>query len=187
MGATCHENQGSWSIVHQGRRYIIQTLERLAWRKDTFVEAAQLLLRLAEAENQTWGNNATGIWTGLFLTYTGATEVPALERYSLLQEALQSGISAVRALVVEALFKALSVSETGNSTSEAQDGYVPLKRWHPTTWEEECIARRKALCLLDVALSDTDEQIQNRARAVLFDIARGMVTRGLAEEIMTRF
>jgi hypothetical protein len=49
-----------------GRRSVIWALEHLAIYEDLFRPSAKLLLSLAEAENETWSNNATGIFVGLF-------------------------------------------------------------------------------------------------------------------------
>jgi hypothetical protein len=49
-----------------GRRDVIRALEGLALHDVLFVPSAKLLLSLAEAENETWSNNATGVFAGLF-------------------------------------------------------------------------------------------------------------------------
>jgi hypothetical protein len=51
-----------------GRRDMVWTLEKLVWHRRTFESAANSLLRLALAENETWANNATGTWVDLFGT-----------------------------------------------------------------------------------------------------------------------
>jgi hypothetical protein len=50
----------------EGRRDVIWALEGLALHSDLFTSSAKLLLSLAEAENETWTNNATGVFAGLF-------------------------------------------------------------------------------------------------------------------------
>ena len=50
----------------QGRRDVIWALENMALHGDLFRPAAELLLALAEAENETWSNNASGVFAGLF-------------------------------------------------------------------------------------------------------------------------
>jgi hypothetical protein len=169
-----------------GRRYIVRILVRLARRKETFTRAAQLLLRLAEADNEEWGDNAADLWAGLFFTFN-ATEVPALERFPLLQEVLESVTPATRVLAVEALAKALSVSGTGPIADEPGDGYVPPRRWWPETWEEVHATFRAALRLLDGALQDKENQVLDKARETLFSAARGLVTAGLVEEVIALF
>ena len=49
-----------------GRHYVVRALERIAQQSAYFERAARLLLRLAEAENETYSNNATGTFQELF-------------------------------------------------------------------------------------------------------------------------
>ncbi|MDP9410354.1 MAG: hypothetical protein M3P70_07610 [Actinomycetota bacterium] len=48
------------------RRNLVWTLEKLVWHSTTFETAAGMLLRLALAESETFANNASGTWIGLF-------------------------------------------------------------------------------------------------------------------------
>lgn len=169
------------------RRYVLPILERLAWRKETFTRAAQLIIRLAETENETWGNNATGVWSGLFLSYTGATETPAIDRYPLLRLALRHPSAATRRLAVDALAKALTVIEVGNAVEDFRDGYILPPRWHPTTREEDQEVRREALHLLEKAFCDSDEQVQSQAKETFFSHARGLVSHGLPVDVVDCF
>lgn len=50
-----------------GRRDVIWALEGLALYDDLFKPSAKLLLSLAEAENETWSNNATGVFARTYL------------------------------------------------------------------------------------------------------------------------
>ena len=58
----------------EGRRNIVWTLEKLAFRKETFVEASLILLKLAISENEEIGNNATGQFSQLFNIHLAGTE-----------------------------------------------------------------------------------------------------------------
>ena len=169
-----------------GRRYLVWALEHLARRKETFFVAARMLLRLAEAETETFSNNATGVWTSLFLTHLGATEVPALERYPLIETTLDSAVPQTRLLAVAAIGTALSIHEVGMSMDELGAGHVPIQRWQPATWEEDHTCRRAALQLLDLALHDPSENVKDKAHNTLLTAAPGLVTIGLAEEVITQ-
>lgn len=98
-----------------GRRNIVWTLEHLLERRETFFDAAYLLRRLAEAENEHFGNNATGVWKSIFLTFLGPTEVPSKERYQLIRDALLEPSEAARVLAVEGVGSALQGSEFGSA------------------------------------------------------------------------
>ena len=170
----------------RGRRHVVWTLERLAWLPETFEGAARVLLALAEAENEAIANNATGIWAGLFRTHLGGTAVPAVERYHLVEEALAGPSVERRMLAVRALEAALSTREIRFSGGEDQRGRLAPPEWHPSTLEEDRAIRRSALRLLDKALGDPEPQVANEARNVLFKSAHGLVTMGLADEVLDR-
>jgi hypothetical protein len=57
------------------RRHIVWALEKIAFLEATFEKAALLLLSLAAAENESWGNNATGQFKNLFPVFLADTVV----------------------------------------------------------------------------------------------------------------
>lgn len=69
-----------------GRRYLVWALERLCFRKETFKDATRLLYRLAQAENENIGNNATNKFYQLFQPYLAGTEIDLYTRFDLLME-----------------------------------------------------------------------------------------------------
>lgn len=166
----------------KGRRNVIWTLESLAWSRGTFFGAARLLLQLAESENESLGNNATGVWKGLFLTHVAGTEVPAMERYVLLEEALASDSLSARLLALDALSEALATHEFGGLVGEQGGGTVPKERWRPHSMDEDHNCRRAAFGLLEQALHDEDDGVKSRAYQLLFDSLRNLIRHGLADE-----
>jgi hypothetical protein len=62
------------------RREVVWALEHLAWFTETWRPAADLLLRLAMAETETFSENATGTLIGTFLLHLGGTATPYRER-----------------------------------------------------------------------------------------------------------
>lgn len=172
----------------RGRREIVWTLERLLRYQETFAGAAQLLLRFAEAETESYANNATGVWISLFLTHLGGTEAHGTERFRLLEEVLRGAASASprRILVVQALGAALSVFETGSAMDEPGTGRVPPVRWQPANAEEERTYRLGALALLDRLMADADAAVRDAAREVLVQAAPGLVAIGYADALIAR-
>jgi hypothetical protein len=78
----------------EGRRDIIWALENMALHGDLFRPAAELLLALAEAENETWSNNASGVFSGLFSLGYGEVAPTGLapeHRLPVLTKALAQG------------------------------------------------------------------------------------------------
>jgi hypothetical protein len=168
-----------------GRRQVIWTLEKLLWLEDTFWTAARLLLKLAEAENETVANSATGTWCDVFYMRLGGTPVPAPDRHVLIREALQSPLAETRLIGVQAISRALGTRELRMRGSDL-GGYVAPKEWRPKTWGEIWEARRSALNLLDQALDDGDTQVAGAARQVLVNAARGLTREGLVDDVLFR-
>src|SRR5712692_3209297 len=78
----------------EGRRDVIWALENMALHGDLFRPAAELLLALAEAENETWSNNASGVFAGLFSLGYGEvapTSIAPEHRLPVLTKALALG------------------------------------------------------------------------------------------------
>jgi len=93
-----------------GRREVVYALEMIAIWDDLFADAARLLLRLAEAENETYANNASGVFAGLFSPGYGEvapTEASPQKRLLVLEEALTSDSEAQRLLALRACDAAL--------------------------------------------------------------------------------
>ncbi len=174
-------------VFSRGRRRIVWTLERLAWLPGTFRGSALLLLALAEAENETYANNATGVWTGLFRTHLGGTAVPATERHRLLEEVLRSERPTRRVLAVRALESALTISEVRFGGGDDQGGRMAPPEWRPASPKEDVDVRRSALRLLEAALHDTDQSVVGEARQTLLRIKRNALLFGLGDDIARLF
>src|SRR5262249_42755943 len=121
-----------------GRREVIWALERMAIWRELFADSARLLLKLAEFENETWGNNATGVFAGLFSPgpdRVAPTEASLEERFPVLKEALESDSGNVRLVALKAADDALE-SHSFSRASGAE--YQGLRReprlWRPHTW-----------------------------------------------------
>jgi hypothetical protein len=168
-----------------GRRQIVWALENMLSWEDTFWIAARLLLKLAESENESYMNNATGVWCGIFRTQLGNSPIPALERYHLIQEAIESEILETRLIGLRAISVALSAFESGVIGGDA-GGYIAPQAWKPKTWGQLWEAHRSALHLLDVALNDTNPEIVLAARKVLINSAQGLIKQGIFDDVFPR-
>ncbi len=169
-----------------GRRWVVWTLDYLKWFKSTFHGAGRLLLALAEEENETWANNATGLWKKMFQVYLGGTEVPPGDRVLLIEEALASDSPAKRKLAIQALHSMLLPHEARSSGSEERGSQPVPPEWHPRTWNDIWEVKRLALTLLDRAVRDSDPVVAKEAQAVLLGAMRHLVLVGLADEILGR-
>lgn len=138
------------------RRNLVWTLSKLAWNTFTFDEAADALLRLALAENETWSNNATGTWVELFGLVLPATAAKPPQRLSYLSRAVKSEDARVRLLAVRACKQALSIHESIMISGELQGGVLVEGRGSPATWGEVKTYRRTSLDFLAILATDPD-------------------------------
>jgi len=63
-------------IAERARREIVWTLVRLAWKPVAFHDAVTALALLAEAENETWANNATSEFLARFQVFSAEPRYP---------------------------------------------------------------------------------------------------------------
>jgi hypothetical protein len=152
----------------------------IVMHREYFDEGARLLLSLAEAENETWSNNATGVFTGLF-THAPApiapTQASPEERFTLLKEVVQSTSEIQRRLGLKGCDVALQThSFMKFGDSEARGLRKVRDLWRPTTWEELFDAYRRVweLLLEQVRILEGDER-QNCITIILLH-ARGLAS-----------
>lgn len=120
-----------------GRRGVIFALETIAMSRALFHHAGCLLRRLAECENERCGNNATGVFAGLFsLAYGSAapTEAPPEERIPLLRSTVFSDRIAWRRLGLEACRVGLSLDPPSRMLGAEFRGLVRSSPWQPATY-----------------------------------------------------
>ena len=152
------------------RRDLVWTLEKLVWHRRTFTSAADSLLRLAEAENETWANNATGTWIDLFGTMLPGTAATPNERIAYVAKVASSTSSARRPFAVKAATRMLAGSHESIAVSgELQGGVLVERRGTPETAEEAGEYRRAAIELLVRLTSDPDKSIADAATIALID------------------
>lgn len=161
-----------------GRREVVWALEKIAVWKELFSDAARLLLKLGEAENEKFGNNASGVFSGLFSPGPGKvapTEASPQERFPVLKEALESHSREKRLIGLKACDKAL---ETQNFTRMVGAEYQGLRRepnlWMPKTYGELFEAYRQVWALLAQKLETLEGDEKNEAINVLLSNSRGL-------------
>ena len=122
------------------RREVVSALTSLTWRSSTFRDATKALALLAEAENETWANNATGEFIARFQIFLGGTAVPFPDRLTVLDELVAEKGTAIASLVVKALAQAVQpyVSRTGGEPASDE---LPEREWRPSSGREhlECV------------------------------------------------
>jgi hypothetical protein len=161
LGATSEE----LTAAKASRRDIVWALQELLWREDTFQTAAHLTLRLAVTENESWANNATALWTGMFQTVLGGTAAGLETRLRVLRQAVTSSNSKERQLAAKALKKALLASDmmVGQDVPPSNVEGMPQKAWEPATYGDWVNAFVAYLNLLQPLLQDANEAVRIEA------------------------
>jgi hypothetical protein len=171
-------DRGSLLKFKEGRRDIIWALEGLAEHAELFLPAANLLLSLAEAENERWLNNATGVFAGLFsLAYgDGAPTGLAPEyRLTVLTTALKANERRAR-IALKAFGTSLSMHSVtcwGGDTPFRLK--VPVARWTPKTYGELFDAIRLYWRALQDSLKSLAPNLQREGVEVLLSHTRELL------------
>lgn len=157
------------------RRDLVWALEKLAWHTSTFVTAADAMLRLAIAENESYSNNASGTWVEFFGTMLPGTAAPPDVRMAYLTLACGSDDPRVRLLVGRAADRALEPHESIMVAGEVQGGVVVEPRGRPATYGEIWSYRNSAIDILARLSIDPDKQVAELARKSLVSSIHGLL------------
>ncbi|HZP08827.1 hypothetical protein [Methyloceanibacter sp.] len=165
------------------RRHLVWALEKIAFVANTFECGAVLLLDLAVAESEDWGNNATGQFKALFPALLADTEAGPEARLQIIDDIIARGESSRLSVVVDALLEGAKTTSFSRSVGSEFHGSRPaLRPWTPKVWKEawdyvtEC-ANRLA------KLATRSDEVGARARAGLGHQFRMFVAHGLIEDV----
>lgn len=155
------------SIAGNPRRNLIWGLEKLCFHSQVFEKAAWCMLLLASAENETWSNNATGMFAQLYKIYLSGTQAEPKKRLNVVKKALADREREFGPIVVKALEYALRV-EGGTRTvgAEYQGTKAPLKEWEPQVWGEIYDYWQQTIDLL-LAMLDSKPDCDKQVRQVI--------------------
>ena len=128
---------------------LIWTLQKLAVKKDLYPQAARLLLKFAEAEeNSNWGPRATDVFTHHFQLYLSGTEAPPDMKFQIVHEIQQSQSVKQKEIALRALDKALKTGGfVGSGIMQTQSGKT-YTDWQPKTYGEHGIISDRHLIIL---------------------------------------
>lgn len=170
-------------VEGDARRHLVRALEKIAFHPDSFEDGARLLLRLAVAENETWGNNATGQFKDLFPVLLGNTAADGNARLSVLDEAAETNDARQRAIIVEALIAGSGMDHFSRFLGPESHGSRPaLKAWRPATDKEA--AHYVQGCVTRLAeFATRDDESAAVARAGLGRNLRGLAGSGFIDAV----
>ncbi|MBK6543786.1 MAG: hypothetical protein IPG12_00650 [Saprospiraceae bacterium] len=128
--------------IVEGRRNLIWALEKLSFRKETFKEAAKVLLAFAVSENERWSNNATNEFISFFKIYLAGTEANFDDRFEIIEYGLNKNDTEYEKIIIKSLHQALSDYRFSRMLgAENQGSRAPLKDFEPAL--NEIIKYRK--------------------------------------------
>ncbi len=154
------------------RRALVWTLEDLAFRSETFESAAKLLLTLAEAENETWQNNATGVFLSLFQHPELSASLS--QRLAVLQRGAASGVARRRKVVADAAGAALKEREVFR-LHHPSGPHLPEPRYRAKTSEEVSHYGLGVIEVLERLWRDTDPQVRASAATAVTQVFRPVI------------
>jgi hypothetical protein len=171
----------------EGRRDVIWALENMALHGDLFRPAAELLLALAEAENETWSNNASGVFASLFSLGYGEVAPSGLapeHRLPILIKALaQGGFRGELALKgFDAALNMHSISRWGGDQPFRLNERV--QRWVPKTYGEWFEAYKLYWTTLRATLQKSPELRRGVADILLSHVRELLGAEYLHDEIL---
>jgi hypothetical protein len=171
-------------IIGDARRQIVSSLVRLAWNPSSFQNAVKALSLLAEAENESWANNATGEFVDRFQIYLGGTAMSYQQRLLVLDELIAISRPTLTRLVVKALSKIgdrqWSRMESGPASDE-----VPEREWQPRSTEEllECInfAVTRLRNIAKMAIPEIQDDLVAAADSLSMMLREPMLRNGVSD------
>jgi hypothetical protein len=170
------------TIVDDARRDLVRAVEEMLFREATSETALRSLILLAEAENETWSNNATGVAKEAFFPLHSQMPLPLPRRLNLLVEMMRLS-ERISLIAVDAMADALELSTA--ITTRTTSGATPLGQRPEMTWGD--VFRYQEGCidlLMNAALRDDRVSIRSTAarrvpRALMNLVLRGQVRRSL--------
>ena len=168
-------------ISGETRRNLVWALERLCYHSNVFSKSAWSMMLLATAENESWGNNATGMFATLFRVTGSGTSANLRGRLSLLYKALELNSSKVDMVALEALSQAINTHGSYRTVgAEYQGSRPPLEEWRPKIWQEVFDYWEEAFNLL-IELYERGSGQKEKVKVIVGNSIRNFVSYGRLE------
>jgi hypothetical protein len=165
-----------------GRRDVVFAIESLLRWPETSLRAALVLKRLALAENESFGNSATGVFAGYFQAFLSGSPIPLEDRLELLWDLVKSDDPTSRQLAVKGASAALAFQEhrMGGDVDDVSNRRFPPD-WRPHNWGQLWDGRRIAIRQLS-AIAEGSDGVASEAREALIHSVFTLTRHGPLEE-----
>jgi hypothetical protein len=114
------------------RRQVVWLLAHLSCFAEYFESCEAMLFRLAQSENEKIGNNATATWTEKFRIYLSNTQMPYLDRVTILMSRLADARKDTIELLMEAFVACVSYPHSAMAPPVTVGGRLVPPEWRPT-------------------------------------------------------
>lgn len=122
--------------LSEHRRRIVWTLEKIMFHRDLYERAAALLFRLAKGENESIGNNATGVLVQTMQVFLAPTEASLEQRINWLRSLIPE-FKQGKNIILKMIDKGLDNSGHYSCMAGAESqGARTLTYYKPKTWSE---------------------------------------------------
>lgn len=169
--------------IRDGRRNIVRSLQVMAFHKKLFLDAVEILLNLADAENENWGNNATGEFCKFFKLYLGGTQLSAIERLKVIKDAMTENNINKKEICLKALDNGLQVSSFTRMGGPEQQGAVTLKDWQPDTYDDMWNYIGEIFNILETEFSKKDSPFVQKIKDIIGRNLRSLIVNGYFKSI----
>lgn len=180
-------SQNDYLQIKDGRRAIVCCLQIIAFHKEYFNEAAEIMLALADAENESWSNNATGEFIDFFKLYLGGTTCPAIDRLLVIRKVLsdKNNLNKLE-ICLNALDKALTLGFFSRSSGPEQQGSIKLQDWHPQTINDIHTYIQAVLDILQNLIFDMSFPLRQKAKDIIGQNLRWLLQYKNFDDIIPR-
>lgn len=148
------------------RRQLMWTLDQLLFRTVSSEAALRSVMFLAEAENESYGNNATGVFQECFLALHPQFPLPLDIRSSIVAEMLSEGASEKHGLLALQAIKA-ALENQAFVTLRRSEGFSPLAAPPRMTYGDVHDYLEKLLGLLVTAAYSGKDKVAEQAKSLL--------------------
>ena len=175
------DREGRLQISGDFRRELMWTLEQLLFRKSTSLGAFRIIGLLGEAENETWGNNASGVFCECAHPRHSQMPLALSDRYSVLEEfAAPEKSQSLRLLAIKAIKNALS--RMGTFTLRESDGLEPFEGRPPMTYGEIWDYINRLATLIIKLAEDADPEVSKEACMAAPNVIAESIIQGVPEQ-----
>lgn len=165
------------TIVGEDRRNFVRALEKILFYPKTFERGARLLLSLAVAENESWGNNATGQFKSLFPSLAAETSADGKIRLRFIDDEIQHSNNKRLLIVANALLEGCKTHSFMRTLGSESHGSRPaLKSWYPIREEylqyvSNCTERLISVIKIDKSIGEIAKKgLAQQLHAFIFHI-----------------